>query len=140
MFLLAVLTLVSADHDPKPACARDTTLEVERCLGQELTQEDDQRARYYAAALKRLRDGHEPDVASELAGSERQWLAYRHAECGAVFDNWASGTIRVAKELQCETDLTRARTLAIWKNWLTYADNTPPILPRPPVTVLTDAL
>ena len=40
-----------------------------------------------------------------------------------------AGTIRGTMELNCEIFLTRQ---ACWSEWLTYMDDTPPILPEPP--------
>jgi len=48
-----------------------------------------------------------------------------------LYDWWKGGTIRGAMTLGCRTRITEARTLEVWRNWLTYVDSTPPILPRP---------
>ena len=48
-----------------------------------------------------------------------------------MFDFWRGGTIRVGMELDCRIRLTRLRTFALWRDWLTFADSTPPLLPRP---------
>jgi uncharacterized protein YecT (DUF1311 family) len=125
------LALLSAD--PTATCPGTTTPEVEACLSQELGQAKDQQARYYEAARKRLSEENGSSAEKGLAESEQLWLAYRRAECSAVFDNWSAGTIRGSMEILCEIDLTRLRTYALWKKWLTFADSTPPILPRPPL-------
>jgi len=87
--------------------------------------------RYYQAALKRLGKEDNGKVARELARSQRAWIVYRDSECGAVFNNWRGGSIRVSMELECQTRLTQLRSYSVWKNWLTYVDSTPPVLPRP---------
>lgn len=129
--LLFALALLSAGSTT--TCPGTTTPEVEACLNQELGQEEDRLARYYEAARKRLSEENGSSAEKGLAKSEQLWLAYRRAECSAVFDDWSAGTIRGSMATLCQIDLTRLRTYALWKNWLTFADSTPPILPRPPL-------
>lgn len=135
MLLLAALTLF-ADQDRSTDCRGETTPAVEACLRQDLTKQETELARYHDAALARLRRNSAEDVANKFVDSQRRWLSYREAECGAVFADWSGGTIRGTMELDCEIRLTRLRTFAIWAQWLTYPDNTPPVLPRPPIASL----
>ncbi|CAB4945845.1 unannotated protein [freshwater metagenome] len=112
-------------------CPGSTTREVEQCLAARLSRADAELNRYYAAAVARLtRDGNMTSLA-KLRASERAWIAYRDAECDAVYDWWQGGTIRGAMTLSCRTRITQARTFEVWRNWLTYVDSTPPVLPRP---------
>ena len=48
-----------------------------------------------------------------------------------MWEYWKEGTIRGTFVTECRIPLARAKTTAIWRNWLTYADSTPPPLPRP---------
>ncbi len=68
---------------------------------------------------------------AEFDKAQTAWIAYRDAECGAIYDYWSSGTIRNTIALTCEIDLTRRHTHTVWSEWLTYMDSTPPILPEP---------
>ncbi|RYE95008.1 MAG: DUF1311 domain-containing protein, partial [Oxalobacteraceae bacterium] len=89
--------------------------------------------RYYDVAVQRVRkDGGEP-VAKGFIQAQRSWLSYRESECGAIFEKYRDGTIRTSMEAGCRIRLTRLRTYMIWRNWLTYADSTPPLLPRPAI-------
>lgn len=123
--LIAMLTLVEA-----PRCD-GTTIEVEACLAGELRRADAELNRYYRAAVTRLTGERQPEALAGLRRSERAWIAHRDEECGAVSEYWKGGTIRGAMETRCRITATRIRTAAIWRDWLTYADSTPPILPAP---------
>ena len=139
MLLLLALTLTAASLEAKAVCPGTTTPEVNACQKSRFDQADADLNRYYKAALKRLQKDNEQKVAQGLVQAQRAWISYRDAECGAVFDNWIGGTIRVSMEFDCQTRLTRLRSYDIWKNWLTFMDSTPPILPRPAIeTAIND--
>lgn len=130
--LLFVLALASA---PRPSCpdAR-TTVEVNECLSEALKGFDGEMKRYYEAAVKRLKAEQRPAADEALTGlvrAQEAWRTYRDAECGALYAYWREGTIRTSFELECDIRLTRARTVSLWRDWLTYPDSTPAILPRP---------
>lgn len=130
-FLFA-LALASA---PQPRCPDAvTTIEVNACLGAALADVDKEMDRYYDAAVARLKaeDRAPADEALlELARAQAAWRTYRDAECGAVYSYWREGTIRTSVALSCQISLTRLRVFSLWRDWLTYPDSTPPILPRP---------
>lgn len=124
--IVAVLLMAVADP-----CGGSTTAEVERCLAADLARADAELNRYYAAAVARLAKDRQTVAIARLRASERAWVTYRDAECDAIYERWKDGTIRGAMALGCRMRVTRARTMTIWRNWLTYADSTPPLLPRP---------
>lgn len=112
-------------------CDGSTTRDVEQCLAADLDRADAELNRYYAAATKRLTEQQDTAALAKLRTAERAWIAYRDAECDAVYQSWGQGTIRGAMILGCRIDLTKARTATIWQDWLTYADSTSPLLPKP---------
>jgi uncharacterized protein YecT (DUF1311 family) len=112
-------------------CAGTSTVAANACLAARFEHSDAMLNRYYQAALKRITRESGAGTARRFAQAERSWMAYRDAECGTVFDYWKGGTIRVSVELDCRIRLTTLRTYAIWRDWLTYPDSTPPLLPRP---------
>jgi uncharacterized protein YecT (DUF1311 family) len=128
---IIALTLLLAATAP---CPGSTTREVEQCLADDLARADSELNRYYAAAVKRLASEREAAVAARLRSSELAWIRYRDAECDAVWEYWKGGTIRGTFSTECRLRLTRARTMTIWSNWLTYMDTTPPLLPKPAMT------
>lgn len=114
-------------------CEGSTTRDVEQCLAAEFARADAVLNRYYAAAVGRLTKKRAMTALTKLRASERAWITYRDAECAAVYEWWKEGTIHGAMALGCQTRVTKARTMAVWQNWLTYADNTPPLLPMPDI-------
>jgi uncharacterized protein YecT (DUF1311 family) len=130
---LAMAMAAAVSATPPPPCPGATTPEIDACQKATYDRADAELNRYYRAAMARVRKEQSAEIADDLVASQRSWIAYRDAECKAVFANWSGGTIRVSMELDCETRLTQFRTFAIWKNWLTYMDSTPPALPRPAI-------
>ena len=130
--MLSSLLLALAASTAAP-CPGSSTIEVNACLEGRLRESDAALNRYYQAALERIRREGGGPTQQRFVQAERSWVAYRDSECGAVFYRWRGGTIRVAEELECRIRLTRVRTYTIWHDWLTYADSTPPLLPRPDV-------
>ncbi len=125
---IIIAALLLAAGNP---CDGSTTRDVEQCLAADLKRADAELNRYYAAATKRLAKQQDTAALAKLRAAERVWIAYRDAECDAVYESWGQGTIRGAMSLGCRINLTKSRTATIWRNWLTYADSTPPILPEP---------
>ena len=66
-----------------------------------------------------------------LAASQSAWAAYAEIVCDGVHDGWKDGTIRTIMYLGCMIEMTHDRTRVIWRDHLTYADSTPPVLPEP---------
>jgi uncharacterized protein YecT (DUF1311 family) len=114
-------------------CPGTSTRQVNACFDTRFKESDAILNRSFQAALNRARKESGRETAQRFIQAERSWVAFRDAECGSVFDYWSGGTIRVSMELDCRIRLTRLRTYTIWRDWLTYADSTPPLLPRPDV-------
>jgi uncharacterized protein YecT (DUF1311 family) len=134
--MLSFIALALAVTNTAP-CPGISTPQVNACFDARFKESDAILNRYFQVALKRARKASGGDTAHRFIQAERSWVAYRDAECGSVFDYWSGGTIRVTMELECRIRLTRLRTYAIWRDWLTYADSTPPLLPRPDVEAVT---
>lgn len=124
---MTVIILIAA----LAACPGVTTVEVDQCLAAGLAADQAMLDRYSGAARKRLATEH-PATVAKFDAAQTAWADYRDKACAAVFDYWSGGTIRGAQTIACRRNLTRARTREIWRDWLTYADSTPPILPEPP--------
>ncbi|MHA6332478.1 DUF6265 family protein [Qipengyuania sp. CAU 1752] len=106
-----------------------TTVGINECLGTVMGRADMRRRQYLGAALERHGDNLE--LRSLIEASGVLFLRYRDAECRAVAEDWQEGTIGTAMILSCFIEMTDRRTHAIWQNWLTFMDNTPPLLPEP---------
>ncbi len=109
-----------------------TTLAMNDCLSGLLTKADQRRNAYLDEAMRRYEG--ETELRDQIMRSDAAFTAYRDAECRAVYEYWKEGSIRGVMHLTCQIEMTDERTHTIWRNWLTYADSTPPILPEPKPT------
>lgn len=134
--MLTLFALAVAVSNVAP-CSGTSTLEVNACFDARFKETDANLNRYFQAALRRAKKERGGKTAQRLIQAERSWMAYRDAECASVFDFWSGGTIRVSMELDCRIRLTQLRTYAIWRDWLTFPNSTPPLLPRPDVESVT---
>ncbi|MEP3052176.1 MAG: DUF6265 family protein [Erythrobacter sp.] len=106
-----------------------TTLDMNFCAANILTQAEARRTQYLASAIDR--NDTLPDLVAQITASDEAFIAYRDAECGAVWESWKDGTIRTIMALSCRIEMTDQRTHQIWQTWLTHQDSAPPILPEP---------
>jgi uncharacterized protein YecT (DUF1311 family) len=133
---LAAAPPADAASAPAIKCPGESTIEINDCQSAVLAKAEAELRRYLDEARKRLKSeaADDPGVAKALAGFDKTqaaWVAYRGADCDALYDYWSAGTIRGTIALTCEIDLTRARTHTVWSEYLTYMDSTPPDLPEP---------
>jgi uncharacterized protein len=129
---------LSKISDEPVTCAGATTTEVDACTKAYADRADKELERYVAAARKRIVDetaqggsAGQPATLADFDASQAAWVSYRKTECKAVFDWWSDGTIRGAMWAGCWESVTKARTTAIWDNWLTFMDSTPALMPKP---------
>jgi uncharacterized protein len=130
---------LTAISDKPAECDGATTLAMNECGSIYADRAERELTRYLAVARAGLTDSAkespEDNGAQEAVkgfeAAQKAWVAYRGAECDAVYDSWSGGTIRTWMNLSCTTDMTKARTLQVWSNWLQFMDNTPPKLPKP---------
>lgn len=130
--MLSFLVVAAAAALNDAPCPAANTLEMNACLNARLERSDTTLNLYYRTALKRITKENGSKPAQEFIKAERLWVAYRDSECASAFDRY-DGTIRTSVGLDCSIRLTRLRTYSIWRDWLTYPDSTPPLLPRPDV-------
>lgn len=129
---MAIIMAMAAIATLSGDCDRPTTPQVEACLTSKFQQADATRNRYYQAALTQGQHSNGSEAVNGIKRAEQAWLAYRNAACSAVYDRYG-GTIRTSKLLECRIRLTRLHSYVLWRNWLTYPDSTPPMLPRPTI-------
>jgi uncharacterized protein YecT (DUF1311 family) len=123
--MLSFLVLAAALNSAP--CVDTSPIPVNDCLVARLKESEVILDRYFQTAKKLI----DKESFGEFTQAQQSWLKYRDAECGALFDHWSSGTIRVPMELQCRIRLPRFRTFTIWRDWLTPVERSPPVLPRP---------
>lgn len=130
--MLGLLAIATAASNVA-ACSGSTAVEVNACLDARFNDSDAILNHYFQTALARINKESGRGTAQRFVQAEQSWIAYRDAECGSVFDSWKGGTIRVSMEVDCRIRLTQLRTYAIWRDWLTYPDNSRALLPRPEI-------
>ena len=115
-----------------------TTPEINACGALDLDRETARMERYLETARQRAVDmdaastGHDAThQTAYLSSTQAAWTAYAEIACAGVYDQWKGGTIRTVMGLGCRIAMTRERTRVVWRDYLTYADSTPPILPEP---------
>ncbi|MGP1628606.1 MAG: lysozyme inhibitor LprI family protein [Giesbergeria sp.] len=106
-----------------------TTDAVNFCAAKEVEATNTQLKIYIAKAKNRY--SNEKSVLESIDAGQLAWLAYRENHCESVYEIWSDGTIRGAMALRCKLRLTKERTHAVWGDYLTYIDTTPPLLPEP---------
>lgn len=139
IWLAAIASLAGQDIDHLPAdCGNAvTTVEMNACAALDLQREQDRMERYLAEARRRAREldmqpyGSPTAQQAYLNAAQTAWQAYAQIACDGVHDHWKDGTIRTVMYLNCRIEMIRERTHVIWRDYLTYADSTPPILPEP---------
>ncbi|WP_299171767.1 lysozyme inhibitor LprI family protein [uncultured Brevundimonas sp.] len=140
MLALVAAGLIAQTPAAPADCAKAaTTPEINACAAQDLAAETERMETYLAAARRKaLADdqgasdnGPASSQRAYLDNGQTAWVAYRDIVCNGVYNRWSGGTIRTLMALNCSTRMTRERTQVIWRDFLTYADATPPILPEP---------
>lgn len=140
MLALIAAILLTQPVDTSVDCAQAvTTPQVSACAAQRLKAETERMETYLSAARRQAATRDEASAGTWAASSQRvyldnaqsAWTAYAEIVCNGVYDNWSGGTVRTAMALECRIQMTRERTHVIWRNFLTYVDSTPPILPEP---------
>jgi uncharacterized protein YecT (DUF1311 family) len=140
MFALIAAILLTQTPDAPVNCAQAmTTPQINACAAQRLEAETARMETYLSAARRRAVTQDEETAASSqrayLDNAQSAWTAYADIVCDGVYDNWSGGTIRTVMALECRIQMTRERTHVIWRDFLTYADSTPPVLPEPTAPV-----
>lgn len=126
LFISSFSTISAGEDDCENA---NTTLEINHCASVELVGANVEMQRYLSASLSH--NDYDAQLVEAIRQSQIAWESYRDAHCGAVFTQWRDGSIRVMMDISCRTQLTYLRTHELWANFLTYMDNSPPVLPEP---------
>lgn len=125
-FLLFLPTFASANELCPSA---KSTREIADCLIEKVQKADSELKQYLDAAKQRYKNDSE--LVRLLDVSQAEWVKYRTAHCGAVYQEWSEGTIRLIYHPYCMLYTTRSRTYDVWREFLTYQDSTEPLLPEP---------
>lgn len=119
------LSLLPIDHD----CEDSTMRGLEECFSGKGEFIAKRHERYLAAVRARYAD--EPELLIAIEKGEATFEEYSKSECSAVYESFGMGSIRNLEYTLCADALQQARTHTLWQNWLTFSDNTEPVLPEP---------
>ena len=126
-FLAAFTT---ASWSAEALCLHEkNTVEEAHCLSVELDKADKVLADYLDAAKQRI--ASENNGKPQLDPAQEAWLHYRSLQCGDVYTYWEAGSYRYRADLECEIELTHARTREIWSAYLRNFGGSPDLRPEP---------
>lgn len=105
------------------------TLMINHCATNELKVAKAELANYLQATLEH--NSKDPVLLKSIKKAQQDWETYATSHCDSIYTQWREGTIRGVMTINCQTQLNEQRTHELWKNFLTYMDSTPPVLPEP---------
>ena len=106
-----------------------TTKAADACTAAEVEGATALLEKYLSAAKKRY--SSDKPVVTSINRGQTAWISYKNAHCDSVYEMYREGSIRGAMHLGCQLQLTMERTHAVWQDYLTSWDSTPPLLPEP---------
>jgi len=101
LFLFALATACA------PALALDcknamSTPEINECAAAEQKAVESKLNQVYRRVIKSLETNKDSAAAKDkLVLAQRAWVKFREADCDAVYENWAGGTIRTVMYIGC---------------------------------------
>ena len=101
LFLFALATACA------PALALDcknamSTPEINECAAAEQKAVESKLNQVYRRVIKSLETNKDSAAAKDkLVLAQRAWVKFREADCDAVYENWAGGTIRTVMYISC---------------------------------------
>jgi len=105
------------------------TIELAECRQRQIEAANSKLEKYLSAAREQA---HLLELsAASIDEEQKLWESYRTKHCGNVYDLWRMGTIRYEMSATCTLEVTRERTIDVWRAYLTHLDSTPPVLPDP---------
>ncbi|PMO42053.1 hypothetical protein BCT10_17760 [Vibrio splendidus] len=126
---LPLLASASASDDVIDCENAMNTIEINQCAAIELETAQVELEQYLEASFEH--NDYDAELVASIKKAQESWQAYMSAHCSSVYTQWRDGSIRGLMALSCKTTLTKQRTHEVWANFLTYMDNTPPVLPEP---------
>ncbi len=118
-------TSVFATQDCQHA---SNTLEISQCKEQQTMLSNKQLKHYLAKAKETYRS--DTRVSKAIIESQKVWKTYKKAQCDAVYQMYAQGTIVSIMTADCDYEMVKQRTHDIWRNFLQTLSGDP-ILPEP---------
>ncbi|TLT06615.1 DUF1311 domain-containing protein [Aliarcobacter thereius] len=141
LFVFPVASVQAASNSPQDLDCDNayTTLDINRCMAQEVKAAKEVMDTYLQAVLKHKANKFEFDedtsrskrLLDEIQASQKQWEAYAKALCDAVYTDWEGGSIRTVMSLSCQKQQIQQRTHDLWNYFLISMESGEPLLPEP---------
>ena len=128
-----------AVNDPPAGCPGQAPAQIDACALAYAERAEHEVTRYVAAARRPLEDAFRKDpkrdasrAALELFDEAHSaWRFYSDAECGSLNSWWMEGPRKNAVTIDCRIRTAKARSMALWENWLRPISGDAAPLPRP---------
>jgi uncharacterized protein YecT (DUF1311 family) len=127
--IVTILFLPSVALAADPCSNAKNTIEINECTSNRVAGAEKELARYLAKSLENISD--QPQSVQALKKAQASWLQFRKDHCDAIYEMWAGGTTSAAMRGNCVIEQTQRRTHDLWKEYLTFMDSTPALLPEP---------
>lgn len=128
-YWLIISFILSSMAGSEPGNKIVSPVQVNQDAEQALKHAEKQMQRYLDKSRERYRD--DKVVLKSIDGAQQAWAEYADAQCSSVYLVWRDGSVRTDMTIWCKINLTQERTHVLWSQYLTYMDNTPPLLPEP---------
>lgn len=130
-FLLLVFSSYSLAENEEFNCDKPlSTIEVNYCASVILELAKNELTLYLNTVY--LHHNDDQILVDAIKQAQNAWENYSTFHCESVYTQWRDGSIRGIMAISCQTELTKQRTHDVWNNFLTYMDNSTPVLPEPP--------
>ncbi|WP_296945718.1 lysozyme inhibitor LprI family protein [uncultured Massilia sp.] len=103
-FRTAAVALLALSLDASAAtdCANaSNTRAIEECAAREQKAVEAKLNTVYQDVMRRLAGRDDAAVRRKLQSAQRAWIAFRKADCDAVYEKWSGGTIRGTMFVGC---------------------------------------
>ena len=130
--VLAAVALMNAAPVNNP-CKGSDTISMAKCMDAKVAKAIHRLSEYTGRAEATAEEANDRSTQTAIADAALAFEAYRKIYCGAVYEQWRSGTIRIAISQSCDLKLIDDQTHRIWEDFLTPLQR-PPILPEPKPT------
>lgn len=134
--ILVIMSIFSFSAVAKVDCDKAlNTLQINYCAKLKLDNAEAEMKRYLDKSIAQYTA--DTYVVESINIAQSAWKSYSKSQCDSVFTMFRDGSLRVVMTLSCRTKLTQQRTHELWSQYLTYMDNSTPILPEPTASDLS---
>ncbi|MBM7073518.1 DUF1311 domain-containing protein [Shewanella sp. 202IG2-18] len=126
--LIATLIFSSSTLAATDCKNAQNTLQIAQCKEQQTVLAKKQMKQYLRKAKSAYQS--QPQASKAIIESQMQWQNYAKAQCKAVYQMFAQGTIVSIMTADCDYQTVKQRTHDIWRDFLQTLSGDP-LLPEP---------